>query len=119
LRSRYGEVRVRALVTDRVHDKQLYLPMNSTESPVNKLTGSHHDPATHTPAYKELAVSMEVLGEVDASPLPRINHRFGHPTPQRGVQVERKWQRPDYSLPGNGNGNGHALVQIRIQRKGD
>jgi len=28
-----------------------------------------------------------------------VNHRFGHPTPQRGVEVERKWQRPDYRLP--------------------
>ena len=115
LRSRYGQVRVRALVTDRVHDKQLYMPMNSVESPVNRLTSSFSDPATHTPAYKELAVSMQVLPEVAESPLPRINHRFGYPTPQLGVQVERKWQRSDYSVPGNGNGNG--LVQIRITRK--
>ena len=111
LRSRYGEVRLRALVTDRVHGKELYLPMNSTEAAVNRLTGSRADPVTHTPAFKELAVSMEVLPDVEQSPLPRNNFRFGHPTPQRGVQVERKWNRPDYSLPGNG------LVQIRIQRK--
>jgi len=111
LRSRYGQVRVRALVTDRVHDKQLYMPMNSTESPVNLLTSSFADPATHTPAYKELAVSLQVLPEVDESPLPRINSRFGTPTPQLGVQVERKWKRSDYSVPGDG------LVQIRIQRK--
>jgi formate dehydrogenase major subunit len=111
LRSRYGRVGVRALVTDRVHGKQLYMPMNSTESPVNRLTSSRSDPATHTPAYKEVAVSLQVLPEVDESPLPRINHRFGHPTPQRGVGVERKWKRSDYSVPGNG------LVQIRIQRK--
>jgi formate dehydrogenase major subunit len=111
LRSRYGQVRVRALVTDRVHDKQLYMPMNSTESPVNRLTSSRSDPATHTPAYKELAVSLQVLPEVDESPLPRINSRFGHPTPQPGVQVERKWNRSDYSVPGN------SLVQVRIQRK--
>ena len=95
-----------------VHDKQLYMPMNSTESPVNRLTSSHTDPATHTPAYKEAAVSLEVLPEVEESPLPRINHRFGHPTPQRGVQVERKWKRSDYSVP-----TGNPLVQIRIQRK--
>jgi formate dehydrogenase major subunit len=111
LRSRYGQVRVRALVTDRVHDKQLYMPMNSTESPVNLLTSSFSDPATHTPAYKELAVSLQMLPEVDESPLPRINSRFGTPTPQVGVQVERKWKRPDYSIPGSG------LVQIQIQRK--
>jgi formate dehydrogenase major subunit len=109
LRSRHGEVRVRALVTDRVHDKVLYMPMNSVDSPVNRLTGSQSDAATHTPAYKEVAVAMEVLPEVADSPLPRINHRFGHPTPQIGVQVQRKWQRRDYTPPGNG------LVQIGIR----
>jgi formate dehydrogenase major subunit len=107
LTSRYGQVRVRALVTDRVHGKQLYMPMNSVESPVNRLTSSHTDAVTHTPAYKEAAVHLRVLPEVGESPLPRINHRFGHPTPQHGVEVERKWKRADYHVPGNG------LVQIQ------
>jgi formate dehydrogenase major subunit len=111
LHSRHGDVRVRALVTDRVRGKQLYMPMNSTDSPVNRLTSSLSDPVTHTPAYKEVAVNMQVLPEVDASPLPRNNPRFGHPTPQRGVQVERKWQRSDYSVPGT------PLVQIQLPRK--
>jgi formate dehydrogenase major subunit len=106
LTSRHGRVRVRALVTDRVHDGQLFMPMNSTESPVNLLTGSHTDPVTHTPAYKETAVRMEVLAAKGESPLPRINHRFGHPTPQQGVEVERKWRQPGYRFPGN------ALIQI-------
>ncbi len=101
LTSRYGQVRVRALVTDRVQGRQLYMPMNSSESPVNRLTGSHTDSVTHTPAYKETAVRMRVLPEHGESPLPRVNHRFGHPTPQRGVEVERKWQRPDYRIPGS------------------
>ncbi len=99
--SRYGQIRVRALVTDRVKGRELYLPMNSTESPVNQLTGSHTDRATHTPAYKETSVRMRVLAETGESPLPKGNHRFGHPTPQRGVEVERKWQRADYRLPGS------------------
>ena len=107
LTSRYGQLRVRALVTDRVQGKELYMPMNSVESPVNRLTSSHTDPVTHTPAYKEASVHLRVLPEVGESPLPRINHRFGHPTPQHGVEVERKWKRADYSLPGNG------LVQIQ------
>jgi formate dehydrogenase major subunit len=98
--SRYGQVRVRALVTARVQDKELYMPMNSTASPVNLLTSSHTDSATHTPAYKETSVRMRVLAETGESPLPRGNYRFGHPTPQRGVEVERKWQRPDYRAPG-------------------
>jgi formate dehydrogenase major subunit len=110
LNSRYGQVRVRALVTDRVTGRELYMPMNSTESPVNKLTSSHTDPITHTPAYKEASVRMEVLPELGESPLPRTNHRFGRPTPQNGVEVERKWARADYHPPGN-----HMLVQIQTK----
>lgn len=102
LTSRYGQLRVRALVTDRVRGKELYMPMNSVESPVNRLTGSHTDAATHTPAYKETSVRLLVLPDVGESPLPRGNFRFGHPTPQHGVEVERKWARPDYRVPGGG-----------------
>jgi formate dehydrogenase major subunit len=105
--SPYGQVRVRALVTDRVTGHELYMPMNSTESPVNRLTSSHTDPVTHTPAFKETSVHMQVLPEVGESPLPRVNPRFGHPTPQDGVEVERKWKRADYRLPGS------QLVQIQ------
>ncbi len=99
--SRYGKVRVRALVTDRVEGKELYMPMNSSESPVNRLTSSFTDKVTHTPAYKEASVRLLVLGENGDSPLPRGNPRFGHRTPQGGVEVERKWQRPDYRIPGS------------------
>src|ERR1700719_214510 len=105
--SRYGQVRVRALVTDRVSGRELYMPMNSTESPVNRLTSSITDPVTHTPAFKEASVRMQVLPEVGESPLPRVNPRFGHPTPQDGVEVERKWKRSDYRFPGS------ELVQIQ------
>jgi formate dehydrogenase major subunit len=100
LTSRYGRVRVRAVVTDRVHGKELYMPMNSVESPINRLTSSHTDPVTHTPAYKEASVKMTVLPEIGESPLPRTNSRWGQPTPQHGVEVERKWQRADYRIPG-------------------
>jgi formate dehydrogenase major subunit len=110
--SRYGKVRVRALVTDRVHGRELYMPMNSVESPVNRLTSSHTDLVTNTPAYKEASVHLNVLAQVGESPLPRINSRFGHPTPQNGVEVERKWKRPDYAPPGNGNG----LVQLQTKK---
>jgi formate dehydrogenase major subunit len=98
--SRYGRVRVRAVVTDRVQGNELYMPMNSSESPVNRLTSSHTDKITHTPAYKETSVQLRVLPETGENPLPRINHRYGQPTPQKGVEVERKWKRPDYRLPG-------------------
>ena len=80
--------------------KELYMPMNSSESPINLLTSSHTDTVTHTPAYKETSVWMIVLDEtVGESPLPRVNSRFHHPTPQMGVEVERKWKRSDYQMP--------------------
>jgi len=107
LTSRYGKVRVQALVTDRVKGKELYMPMNSVEEPVNRLTSSHTDKVTSTPAYKEASVHLEVLAEIGGSPLPHANARNGHPTPQQGVEVERKWKRSDYHQPGNG------LVQIQ------
>ena len=99
--SKNGAVRLRALVTERVSGKQIYIPMNSREleGSVNLLTGQNRDTITHTPAYKDTAVRLEVLGERGASPLPRHNFRFGHPTPQRGVEVERKWARDDYFFP--------------------
>src|SRR5262249_12234031 len=107
LTSRHGSLRVRAVVTDRVHDGELYMPMNSTASPINLLTGSHNDPVTHTPAYKETAVNLQVLDKNGDSPLPRTNFRFGHPTPQLGVKVDAKWRRPDYRFPGE------SLIQIK------
>jgi formate dehydrogenase major subunit len=77
------------------------MPMNSSESPVNRLTSSNTDKVSHTPAYKETSVRLLVLGENGGSPLPRSNPRFGHRTPQHGVEVERKWKRPDYRVPGS------------------
>jgi formate dehydrogenase major subunit len=117
--SPYGALRVPALITDRVNGKELYMPINSSISPVNTLSGSNVDPFVHTPAYKEIAVSLKVLPDKGPSPLPRSNHRFAHATPQRGVEVERKWSRPDYRMPssnefvqihtikGHENGNKH------------
>jgi len=52
---------------------------------------------------------MGVLAAAGESPLPRTNHRFGHPTPQSGVEVERKWRQPGYRFPGE-------LVQIKTAR---
>ncbi|EXX91860.1 oxidoreductase [Paenibacillus darwinianus] len=98
LMSPYGQVEVRVEVTDRVWGNELYLTMNSpdVDSAVNMLTSSYHDRITHTPAYKEMNVKMEVLEPKGDSPLPRENHRFGNPVPQIGVRVEDKWKRPDY-----------------------
>jgi len=111
LTSPYGRVRMQVLVSDRVQGKQLYMPLNSIEEPVNKLTSNHTDRNTHTPAFKETAVSMTLLPEQGESPLPRKNFRFGTRTPQTGVEVERKWARKDYTLPGTNPRD--QLVQIK------
>jgi formate dehydrogenase major subunit len=101
LTSRRGSIRVRAIVTERVRGKELYLPMNAREddAAVNFLTSSETDRATHTPAYKELAAKLEVLEPTGATPLPLRNFRYGRRTPQRGVEIARKRARPDYLDP--------------------
>jgi formate dehydrogenase major subunit len=105
--SPYGALKTKVLVTERVHAKQVYLPLLSH---VNLLTGVHTDPETHTPAYKETAVKMVVLPDRGKDPLQPLNFRYsGKPTPQIGVQVERKWERADYHFPG-----GNGLVQIQL-----
>ncbi|ADW71198.1 formate dehydrogenase, alpha subunit (plasmid) [Granulicella tundricola MP5ACTX9] len=107
--SRYGSLKIKVLVTARVQGKQVYLPLLSQEGPVNVLTGSHTDDATDTPAFKETAVKMLVLPERGSNPLKALNFRYsGKPTPQTGVEVERKWKRADYRMPGSAK-----LVQIQ------
>lgn len=109
--SQHGKVRVQVLVSSRVQGKQLYMTLNSVTEPVNKTTSSFTDRQTHTPAFKETAVSMTVLPEQGDNPLPRRNFRYGTRTPQNGVEVERKWARPDYRLPGTSPSD--KLVQIK------
>jgi formate dehydrogenase major subunit len=95
----YGTAEVRTLVTDRVKENELYLPMNTIDpkEAVNRLTSSYHDKITHTPNYKETGVKMEVLEVKGKPPLPKVNHRFGNRVPQISVQVEEKWKRDDYT----------------------
>ena len=110
--SAYGRVKVRVVVSNRVEGKQLYMSLNSTEEPVNKLTSSHTDRATHTPAFKETAVEMVLLpDDKGKSPLPPGNFRNGHRTPQMGLEIERKWALPGYHLPGTRESD--KLVQIK------
>ncbi|MBD0408024.1 formate dehydrogenase subunit alpha [Bacillus sp. 1021] len=96
--SPFGAVKLNALVTDRVRANELYLPMNSTDkdSAINFLTGPAYDSRTHTPAYKQTKVRMEVLGSCDTPPLPNTNPRNKKRHPQNGVEAQRKWNRPGY-----------------------
>jgi formate dehydrogenase major subunit len=105
IKSRHGEVRPKVLVTERVEGKQVYLPLNSQEGPVNILTSSNT-------AYKETALQMSTLPYQGPSPLMASNFRH-HPSPttQRGVEVERKWKQPGYRMPGSN------LLQIQAAKK--
>ncbi|SMD31252.1 formate dehydrogenase subunit alpha [Picrophilus oshimae] len=96
--SRYGSIKVRALVTDRVKGKELYMPMNaaSSDNGINLLTSYNRDPDSDTPAYKELPVRIKKLKDNGGSPLPKTNPRFGTPVPQIGINIEMKWKRADY-----------------------
>jgi formate dehydrogenase major subunit len=97
--SPFGAVKLPVLVTDRVKQNELFLPMNSTdkESAINFLTGPAMDYRTHTPAYKQTKVYMQVLeAESCAVPLPVTNPRNKKRHPQNGVEAERKWSRPGY-----------------------
>lgn len=96
--SPYGRIKLRALVTDRMRGKDIYVPMHSAhpQSAVNLLTGGVFDVKTSTPGYKQTRVRMEVLEETGVTPLPMYNHRYAMQNPQIGVQVERKWAREDY-----------------------
>lgn len=102
LSSPYGNVKVQCHITDRVKGKEVYLPMNDRgEAAINLLTSSYADKDTDTPAYKEIRAKMEILKAKGEDPLPRINHRYGNPQPQIGVQVQKKWARKDYIFPGD------------------
>lgn len=114
LRSEWGESTVPVVVTDRVAGKQLYMSLNSSVEPVNHLTSSKVDRDTHTPAFKEVSVEMIDLGIKRADPLPPENFRHGHRTPQSGVEVERKWRKPGYAVPGTQPED--RLVQIETTK---
>jgi len=99
LTSARGSIEVRVQISDEVQDGELYLPMHSRTQPVNLLTSNVIDPDSHTPAYKEVAVRLQKVGRTDKPVLGPNHPRFGNPTPQSGVEVARKWARPDYVFP--------------------
>lgn len=96
--SPYGRIEIRVAITDRVHAKELYVPMNTRADAeaVNYLTSSYHDLATHTPAYKEMSVRMEVLEDSGQHPIPKHNWRHATSISRSGVEVTKKWKRKDY-----------------------
>lgn len=99
VRSELGAVRARAVRSDRVAGRTLYLAIHGQgEASVNRLTTAQEDPVTHTPAYKEVPVALERLSSgSDRPPVPASNPRL-HPTvPQVGIRVEERRARPEYA----------------------
>ncbi|MDN7242261.1 formate dehydrogenase subunit alpha [Planococcus sp. N028] len=96
--SPYGALKVPAFVTDRVKGNELFMPMHSTnkETAINFLTGPAVDRVTNTPAFKQTKVRLELLEKKGKSPISKSNPRGKKRTPTRGIEVERKWQRPGY-----------------------
>lgn len=104
--SRRDSVEVRAVITDRVRDGTLYMPIHHAKPSMNKLTGDHHDPVVNTPGYKETAVKIEVLDKPKGAPaLPYHNYRYGRRTPNDGPHAEDKWAREDYVEPPSAEAN--------------
>ena len=99
LTSRRGSFDVPVLISDRPRKDNLYTHIHTSRQSVNLLTGDHADPVVDTPAFKELAVKMEVLQYEGEPPLPKVNFRHYGRTPVSGVQVNRKWERDDYVQP--------------------
>ncbi|MES1923839.1 formate dehydrogenase subunit alpha [Salinisphaera sp. T31B1] len=99
--SRRGAIRASVEITDRVVGKQLYMPMHGKKNieAINVLTSSVTDKDTDTPAYKELAVKMELLSYEGTPPVKENNQRNQPRHPTSGVQVSEKWQRNDYERP--------------------
>jgi len=97
--SRRGAIRLPALINPSMQGRILYMPMRDSVNAINRLTGDHTDTVTATPAYKELAVRMEILDEKSGPVLPRSHPRYGHPTPRREVEIKIKWQQEDYISP--------------------
>ena len=88
LGSANGKIKVQVLVTDRVQGKQMYMPMNTIEEPVNRLTSSNTDVVTHTPAFKETAVNLTLLPDLGHNPLPRRNFRWVIPPRRTALKLK-------------------------------
>jgi len=99
LRSVSGAIRAKALVTDRVQGKVLWIGIHDRgENAVNNLTTDARDPTTQTGAYKELPVALDKIpsDRPGVSPLVVGNPRRYRGVAQLGVRVEEKWKRSDY-----------------------
>ncbi len=61
--SRRGEVRVRAKVTDRSQQGNVFMTFHHQDALTNVLTSAHRDPISGTPEYKSCAVRIDKVEE--------------------------------------------------------
>jgi formate dehydrogenase major subunit len=59
VRSRHGEARLHACVTDRVRSGEVFATFHTTATFLNRVTSPHRDAETDTPEYKLTAVRIE------------------------------------------------------------
>nr|WP_176586666.1 formate dehydrogenase subunit alpha [Sulfolobus acidocaldarius] len=97
-----GEIRARALVTDRVQGDEIFIPLYASDPSkgVNILTAPIIDKGSGTPGYKDTPVIIERLqeGSKTDNPLPTYNWRYHtkERKKQIGIQVEEKWKREEF-----------------------
>ena len=63
LRSRRGEIDVKALITERSPKGTVFIPFHFAEAAANVLTHDVRDPQAKTPDYKVCAIAIEPLFE--------------------------------------------------------
>ncbi|MCG3109711.1 Formate dehydrogenase subunit alpha [Metallosphaera sp. J1] len=95
-----GEIKARALVSERVTGEEVFIPLFASEPSkgVNNLTGQEFDKASGTPGYKDTPVVIEKLASGSGTPLPRDNWRFHVQERKRqvGIEVTKKWMREEF-----------------------
>ncbi len=70
VRSRRGQIEVKALVTERCPQGLVFIPFHFAEAAANELTLDARDPLAKIPDYKVCAVALEPLPQASALPLP-------------------------------------------------
>jgi formate dehydrogenase alpha subunit len=62
IKSRRGEVKTRAIISDRVQVGTIFIPYHYAEVPINNLTLNNLDKLSRSPQYKACSIKVEVLG---------------------------------------------------------
>jgi len=92
--SRYGQFASRALVTDLSADANSILPMNSTESPVNRPDQQHYRSVLNAGLQGSQCAHAGLARDWRESAAARESS-LRHPTPHTASRSSGKWKRPD------------------------